>query len=78
MKKIIEWIQRGMGTGLKSDCGRFTLHSHAYGLYSLYDYEGENWPNRAILPDGRMTPSVSTYRSMKAAKRDAERRGKND
>lgn len=55
----IEWFQRGMGTGLKSDCRRFALFSYTLGLYSLRDYECEE---------------VSTFRSMEAAMREAERR----
>ncbi len=73
-KKMIEWVHGLRCHAAKSVCRRFTLHSHAYGLYSLYDYEGENWADRATLPDGRMAPSVSTFRSMKAAKHEAARR----
>jgi len=73
---MIEWT-RGFGR-CGSACGRFTLHHYAYGLWSLYDYGGEDWPDRATLPDGRMTPSVSSFRSLKDAKHEAERRVKND
>lgn len=68
---MIQWIH---GLRCHSACGRFFLLGNAYGLWSLCDHGDEDWPDRATLPDGRMTPSVTTFRSMKAAKREAERR----
>ena len=67
---MIEWTH---GFRCRSACGRFTIQHYAYGLWSLYDY-GDEWPEQATLPDGRKTPSVSSFRSLKNAKQEAERR----
>ena len=69
----MKWRQRGFGTGLESDCRRFAVVFHAYGLWSVYDYGGEDWEGRATLPDGRKAASVATFRSLRDAKTFAEK-----
>lgn len=56
---MIEWIH---GFRCRSVCGRFSIQHRAYGLWSLWDLAD---------PDA---PSVTAFRSMKDAKREAARR----